>query len=301
MYSMSALRYAEAAGRLGSFTAAARECGVAQPTVSAAVSELEAALQIPIFRRGARGLELTPSGGGVLKKIEAVLVALADLDDLAESIVAPPQPVLRLGFTPLMGAARLGLLMEPFLRAKPNLRTVLFEASSSDLESRLDSGSLDFVFGAGLAKQRGRKRVRVLADPLCYLSDAREPASSGSVPLAQLSNTRLLMTEDLCGLATATRSVLVAAGVEVDEYPGRALSYGALEDWVTLGLGGAILPRVHIRNRRRAAPLVDHAGQEITIELYAVWRRELLISTDAIDFLGFLQRVLPRLAGGQRW
>lgn len=52
----------EAAARTGSFTAAAVEFNVTQPSVSRGIAQLEAALGLELFRRGARGLTLTPEG-----------------------------------------------------------------------------------------------------------------------------------------------------------------------------------------------------------------------------------------------
>ncbi|QEL25202.1 LysR family transcriptional regulator [Bosea sp. F3-2] len=52
----------EAAARTGSFTAAAAEFNVTQPSVSRGVAELEAAIGAKLFERRARGLDLTADG-----------------------------------------------------------------------------------------------------------------------------------------------------------------------------------------------------------------------------------------------
>ncbi|MGX5733714.1 LysR substrate-binding domain-containing protein [Bosea thiooxidans] len=52
----------EAAARTGSFTAAAAEFNVSQPSISRSVAELETALGAKLFERRARGLELTADG-----------------------------------------------------------------------------------------------------------------------------------------------------------------------------------------------------------------------------------------------
>jgi len=59
---MAALRPFEAAARLGSMSAAARELGVSQPAVSRMLAHLEAFLGQPLFNRTARGLTLTDAG-----------------------------------------------------------------------------------------------------------------------------------------------------------------------------------------------------------------------------------------------
>jgi DNA-binding transcriptional LysR family regulator len=52
----------EAAARAGSFTAAAAEFNVSQPSISRSVAELEAAIGVKLFQRRARGLDLTADG-----------------------------------------------------------------------------------------------------------------------------------------------------------------------------------------------------------------------------------------------
>ncbi len=52
----------EAAGRLGSFTAAGRELGMSQAAVSYAIGRLEKHLAVPLFRREHRRVRLTEAG-----------------------------------------------------------------------------------------------------------------------------------------------------------------------------------------------------------------------------------------------
>ena len=52
----------EAAARSGSFTAAAAEFNITQPSVSRSIAELEAAIGVKLFERRARGLDLTTEG-----------------------------------------------------------------------------------------------------------------------------------------------------------------------------------------------------------------------------------------------
>ncbi len=81
--SLSALRAFEAAGRLGSFTRAAEELKVTQAAVSHQVRSLEAQLDMPLFRRTTRKLELTPAGARLLPAASSafaqLIAAIAEL------------------------------------------------------------------------------------------------------------------------------------------------------------------------------------------------------------------------------
>ena len=79
------------------------------------------------------------------------------------------------------------------------------------------------------------------------------------------------------------------------------MSYNALEDWVDLGLGGAVLPLVHVRNKLRAITLIDNHGNPLGIGIEAVWRKDYLVSEAGQELVSYLHRVAPQLAQGLGW
>lgn len=67
--------------RLGSFSAAARECGLAQSQVSRMIAELEAALGARLLARTTRAVVPTEAGMEFLSRIESILAALEDAEN----------------------------------------------------------------------------------------------------------------------------------------------------------------------------------------------------------------------------
>lgn len=70
------IRVFEAAARLGSFTAAARELGLTQAAVSQRIRNLELHLGAQLFNRQARGVVLSTQGESWLPHVEAALTLL---------------------------------------------------------------------------------------------------------------------------------------------------------------------------------------------------------------------------------
>jgi LysR family transcriptional regulator, hydrogen peroxide-inducible genes activator len=62
-----------AVARLGSFTKAAAEVGVAQSSLSEHIAKLEQGLSSVLFERLARRIELTPAGEALLPRAQATL------------------------------------------------------------------------------------------------------------------------------------------------------------------------------------------------------------------------------------
>ena len=75
----------EAAARLGSFTQAAEALGMQQPSVSAAIKQLESSLDVRLFDRGHRRIALTNAG---LRFYADVAQALRDIEAAAEAVHA---------------------------------------------------------------------------------------------------------------------------------------------------------------------------------------------------------------------
>ncbi len=96
---LNGLRAVEAAGRLGSLTAAAGELGVSLGAVSQQVLKAEAQLGQPVFIRAPKGLQPTPFGSQVLTHLSEAfrhLAAAAALGQTAEtsSLTVSVAPVL---------------------------------------------------------------------------------------------------------------------------------------------------------------------------------------------------------------
>jgi DNA-binding transcriptional LysR family regulator len=66
--------------RLGSFSAAARECGLSQSKVSRIIAELEASLGARLLSRTTRAVVLTEAGAEFLARMEPILAALDDAE-----------------------------------------------------------------------------------------------------------------------------------------------------------------------------------------------------------------------------
>ncbi len=292
---LASLRYAAAIAKLGSFSAAARDCGVSQPTVSSAIGELEAALGARLFVRSTRKLSVTPAGERLLPIAQAVLSALGDLEREAKALKLPSRKLLRVGFSQLVGAQRLALLFEPFEKEHADVELIYKECTQGDMERRLEENTVDVVCGTGLGRATNRSRQPLHREALRWLSPhGAFPADR--VSLREAARSRLVLTDGSCGLAPATRALFARARIGIEEYAGQALSYAALEDWAGLGIGGAVLPASHIRKAPSAALVYNE--EPVLLQYEAVWRKDLLVAQHTKAFVHYLRRVVPRIVKG---
>jgi LysR family transcriptional regulator, regulator of gene expression of beta-lactamase len=116
--SLNGFRAFEAAGRHGSFTAAARELNVTQTAVSRMVRLLEEGLGLSLFRRHANALELTAQGHAFLSGLTDSFNSIAALTEKVSAMRAGP--VLTIGVPPTLAVNWLISRLTGFYRDHPD-------------------------------------------------------------------------------------------------------------------------------------------------------------------------------------
>lgn len=81
MLDLLRLKVLAALARQGSVTAAARELGYAQPSISHHLSRLEAEVGVPLTRRAGRGIRLTPAGELLAQRAVEILGRVDSAED----------------------------------------------------------------------------------------------------------------------------------------------------------------------------------------------------------------------------
>lgn len=270
---LSQLRYVKAVAETGSFTLAAEQCYVTQPTLSNGIAQLEHEFEERLFTRTTRTVALTPFGEHILPFIDKVLTAQAELLHESRSFVHPARKVVRIGTSPLLRAGWLAPMLEEFRKAHPDVEVILHEQNMADLYRMLDEELLDFVFGVADTRKSSWSGTFLYREPLYFIPRGENyPEGDGAVRFEDISKETFVMVPNVCGLARATRALFRSHRRKLNEYPGEALSYQVLEEWAALGLGAAILPKSKLQSsERKVYALADKKAKALTLNFEAVW------------------------------
>ena len=111
----------------GSFSRAARELGLSQPSVSRIVSELEARIGVKLVLRTTRRLTLTDAGAAFLTRARGILLELEDAEDVARGIDSL-RGTIRVALPVLFGTRAVIPRLPEFLARHPELRVKLMLA-----------------------------------------------------------------------------------------------------------------------------------------------------------------------------
>lgn len=238
------LQFLTAIRAQGSFVAAAEAVGVTQPTLSAGIKELEAALGAQLVDRGRNGAVLTGAGE---EAAERAARAISEVEELVRTVQAAGRPfasTFRLGAIPTIAPFLLPRAL-PILQARfTSLRLQMREDQTSRLIDGLRARTLDAAVIALPYESAGIEMETVAEDEFLFVGRPDHPLlSRNDLAPEHLKGENLLLLEDGHCLRDHALSVCGAS-------PGRAngdvsaTSLATLVQMVAGGMGVTLLPRL---------------------------------------------------------
>jgi DNA-binding transcriptional LysR family regulator len=239
------LQYFVAACEHGSFSAAAEELHMAQPSLSEQIRRLEAELGVRLFRRASRGLIVTDAGATLREHAERVL---ADVEAARDSVAAVRE--LRGGTAAFgtFGTSRYypgTEIVAAFRRRHPAVRVRFVGANSSETAEAVREGELEAGMVSLPVDDRGLDLRPIMRDEIFYASCARDRLAR-PMTIEALAHAPLILPDASFGNEDPTRRQLneraQRAGVRIEPI----IDVEDVEASVELardGLGDTILAR----------------------------------------------------------
>ena len=141
------IRYAASLAEHGSFTRAADALGIAQPTLSRGIRDLEASVGLPLFTRNRHGVQPTDFGYLFLRQAEAVSAQMADLEREVALAKGLQPGELAIGIGAYAAELMLPHALPRFVSAHPGVRVRIQIDSLEVLGRALRQRELDLAVG----------------------------------------------------------------------------------------------------------------------------------------------------------
>ncbi|MFJ9718778.1 LysR family transcriptional regulator [Streptomyces sp. NPDC101213] len=237
----------------GSLHRAARELGMAQPSLSTQLRRIEQLLGGRLFTRDCTGSHLTPLGHVVVSRARPLVAELSAIvtETRAAAARAAGGPRLRIGAT--ASRALPGWLSRLRVRMPAVKPTLQMDVSANALLRQVAEGGLDLAFvheveGSPLRVPNGLcLRVLVEREPQFVTMAAGHPAAARrEVRLADLAHDRWMVDATVDGEWDGVCRVLRAEGIEPDLLHGDYLTayfLAAVGEVVTVSQPTALPPR----------------------------------------------------------
>lgn len=237
----------------GSFSRAAEAVHVTQPTLSAAIKELETILGTTLVERGARGAVLTPAGVAVVDRARRVMAEAEDLVVAAQAAGEPLSGSFKLGVIPTIAPFLLPRVLPRLREQYADLELFLREDLTGRLyealrERRLDAALIALPYDAPMIES-----VSLGSDEFLFAcSPEHKLASKEPLEAEDLRGESLLLLEDGHCLRDHALSACSAGEARSDF---AATSLHTLVQMVKSGMGATLLPKMAVD-----AGLVDQMG-----------------------------------------
>jgi DNA-binding transcriptional LysR family regulator len=137
------LRYFIEVVNYGSFTKAAANTYVSQPTLSKSLKKLESELKVELFERSTRNLKLTDAGEIVYKQGVKILGSTNELTTLLDDLMNLPTGKIIIGIPPLIGTLFFPAIAKNFGKTYPEVSLELVELGAKRIEHLVDEGQVD--------------------------------------------------------------------------------------------------------------------------------------------------------------
>ncbi|HEX2827125.1 MAG TPA: LysR family transcriptional regulator [Burkholderiales bacterium] len=133
--------------RCGSFSAAARELAMTQPAFSQLIRQLENALQVRLFERTTRRVELTEAGTRFLAMVQRPLDDLEDAHVTMREIAGGKRGRIAFASLPSVAFAAATTALARFKAGHPHIHVRLIEEQNLNIVEKVLSREIDFGIG----------------------------------------------------------------------------------------------------------------------------------------------------------
>ena len=297
-------RYFIAVAETGSVTGAARQVGISQSAITAAIQALQEETGARLVERHQKGLRLTHEGHQFLQHARHIVASIADARRAVGMRNEQMQGDLNLGVTHLVSGYYLANVLARFRRVYANVRIEVIETERGHLEHLLVNGELDvgLLLTSNLEDADALQSEILLRSPWRVWLPLRHPLLSFSVlTLRQVASERWI-TLSIDEMAETTARWWGEAGLDPDVCL-RTSSVEALRSLVATGAGIAAMPELAYRQWSLDGDRIEarHLDDDIrSVDVGLAWRKGSSLRPAArrfVEMVGeFCDPVAPRAA-----
>ncbi len=283
------LKVFEEVARSGSFTKAAEEMFLSQPTVSQQIKQLTKAVGIPLFEQIGKRIYLTDAGKEVLSVCKDISEKMSQLEMTLADLKGLKQGNLRLA---VITTAKYFVprLLGQFRHRYPGIKIALQVTNRKQVLDRL-SENVDDLYILGQPPEGLDINLRpILENALVAIAPSDHPlAGEKNIPLQRLAQEPFIIREAGSGTRMAVEQFFAENRVEMNVEM-EIGSNEAIKHAIVGGLGISVLSRhvLALEGTRGPLTILDVEGFPIQRHWYIVYPSTKQLSVVASTFLEYL-------------
>lgn len=240
------LIYVLAVAEHKNFTKAAQKTFVTQPTLSMQIQKLEEELDIIIFDRSKKPIELTSIGKKIVKQAKNIVIESDRMQDIVDQEKGFIGGDFRLGIIPTIMPTLLPMFLRTFTKRYPKVNIKIKELTTEEIIIRLKAGSIDAAIAASpLEDEELKERILYYEPFIGYIPQDHRLFTKSKISTNDLDiNDILLLTDGHCFREQAL-NLCKPSNLVRDKFRLESGSFDTLIKLSEEGMGMTLLPYLH--------------------------------------------------------
>jgi DNA-binding transcriptional LysR family regulator len=286
------LNYFLEVAREGSFSKASQNLHLSQPTLSKMVKTLEEELDVLLFNRSTRRIELTDAGELIVNHAQNIMKSIANLETALAELKNIKHGKLKIGLPPLIGASFFPKIIGEFHSLYPNIDIQLVEDGGKMVEKALLEGSIDLgVVVLPVNEEQFEAVPLVKRELVLIVNSNHQLAKRPHVDFQELQDEPFILYSKGYALHDRVRDMCIRNGFEpkVTRESGHWLF---ISEMVAANFGISLLPETicHKLDPDKITA-VRLSKDKVEWNLAIVWRKHHYLSFAAKEWIQFVQGV----------
>ncbi len=241
------LKYVLAVAEHKNFTLAAEKCFVTQPTLSMQIQKIEEELNIQIFDRTKKPIQLTDIGQKIVSQAKNIVNEADRIQDIVEQQKGFVGGEFRLGIIPTIMPTLLPMFLNNFIKKYPKVKLIIEELNTEEIITKLNNGHLDAAIAATPLEEEKIKEIVLYFEPfVAYIPEGHQHYQKQEIEVADLNLDEILLLQD--GHCFRDGILNLCKNNSRNEINHFQIESGSFETLIKLadeGLGTTLLPYLH--------------------------------------------------------
>ena len=241
------LKYVLSVAEYQNFTIAAEYSFVTQPTLSMQIQKLEDELNVKIFNRSKKPIELTVIGQKIVNQAKVIVNESNRIIDIVHQQKGFVGGEFKLGIIPTVMPTLLPMFLQNFTKKYPKVKLIIEELTTEEIIRKLSDGYIDVAIAATPLENEA-----IIEKPLYYepfiglIPENHRLYNQKKITSEELEMEDILLLED--GHCFKDSVINLCRTHKIDNKMGFQLASGSFDTLIKLskeGLGMTLLPYLH--------------------------------------------------------
>ena len=288
------IEYFEAVSRLKSYTKAAQELFISQPSITVAIRKLEEELGLKLIERDNKNLYLTDAGEIFLNNGMEILEKVRETTRIMKDIQPDKKKVLKLAFPPALGAWIWSVIYPDFIKKYPNIDIQIQDLGTIEILEAIKKGEIEI--GLGVLEMVDNHQMEMMnvkdGEIKILFSSNHDFKNFEEIPIELLENeTYIQYKKNTTFIEEKMINEFKKNKMNPDIFYVKEQS--SAYDLVSKGHGFAVTLDDSISILKGNSSIISRPFKEsITFKSGLIWSKDKYLSEAARDFIKFISQVI---------